>query len=169
VEGKMDIHYHRLSLEEVDRASEQITISYTSAYKGLMDSAYLKSISKHHWSPILQNSICNGDTCIIATYNEIIIGSSVFGTTTTEEGKCAEWHAFYLLPQYAGRGIGHPFYQIIEKEMIKQGCQSCALEVLSSNKRAIRFYLSHGFEKIQVFEVEEYGMILSCDKMIKKL
>lgn len=163
----MDIQYHMLSPEEIDKVSEQIAISYTSAYKGLMDAAYLDSIAVHDWSPVLKNSMCNGDTCIVATYDETIIGSTVFGTSNGEDGKYAEWHAFYLLPQYVGRGIGHLFYQEVEKEIIKQECQSCTLEVLSANKRAIRFYRSHGFEKTETFIVEENGMSLSCDKMVK--
>jgi len=167
-EEEMEIQYHRLSLDEIDKASEQITISYTSAYKGLMDDSYLASLSKHHWSPILQNSIHNGDICMAATCNNTMIGSTVFSIINAEKEKYAEWHAFYLLPQYIGHGIGHSFYQIIEKEMLDQGCLQCILEVLSSNERAVQFYLSHGFSKTETFVVEEYGMTLSCDKMVKK-
>ena len=74
---------------------------------------------------------------------------------------------FNLLPQYISYGIGHSFYQRIEKEMMKQGCKFCVLEVLSANECAIQFYLSHGFIKTNTFTVQENGMTLSCDKMTK--
>lgn len=169
LEVEMDLDFRVPSLEEIGKVSEQITLSYTSAYKGLMDDSYLSSLTDDHWSSILHDSICKGDTCIIAEYNGMIVGSTVFGSIDTEDGLCAEWHAFYLLPQYTGCGFGHLFYQKIEEEMIKQGCTACILEVLSSNERAIRFYLSHGFNKSDTFTVQENGMTLRCDKMVKNL
>lgn len=48
--------------------------------------------------------------------------------------------------------------------MVRQKGECCILEVLSSNKRAIKFYISHGST---IFEVEENGMRLLCDKMTK--
>lgn len=163
----MDIKYSEVASDEIKKVSEQIMISYRSAYKGLMDKEYLASLEADHWIPILQESALKGDTCIIAEYGDKIIGSTVFSITHNEKDIYAEWHAFYLLPQYIGLGIGHSFFKKIEKEMLKQGCKFCILEVLSSNTRAIQFYLSHGFSKTENFTVQENGMILSCDKMKK--
>jgi ribosomal protein S18 acetylase RimI-like enzyme len=163
----MDIKYRIPTSNELGKVSEQITISYTTAYKELMDREYLSSMSLSHWEPILQDSMNRGDTCLIAECDGNIIGSTVFGKRTTEENTCAEWHAIYLLPQYTRIGVGHLFYEVIETEMIKQGYNSCVLEVLSANTRAIRFYLSHGFIKTNSFTVHENGMILLCDNMTK--
>jgi len=166
-EKKMDIKYRVPTSDEMEKVSEQIMISYTSAYKGLMDKEYLSSLEANHWIPILQESVHKGDTCLIAECGEKIVGSTVFSIIKGEKDTYAEWHAFYLLPQYIGIGVGHSFYQRIEKDMIKQGCEFCILEVLSPNTRAIQFYLSHGFTKIETFTVQEYGMTLLCDKMKK--
>lgn len=163
----MDIKYCASTSDEIEKVSEQIMISYTSAYRGLMDKEYLSSLEANHWIPILQESVHKGDSCLIAECGGKIVGSTVFSIINGDKDTYAEWHAFYLLPQYIGLGVGHSFYQRIEKEMIKHGCKFCILEVLSSNTRAIQFYLSHGFVKTETFTVQEYGMTLSCDKMKK--
>lgn len=144
-------------------------ISYISAYKGLMDNKYLSTLEANHWVPILQESGLKGDICLIAESDGKIVGSTVFSVVHDGENTYTEWHAFYLLPQYIGLGIGHSFFQKIEAEMIVRGCECCILEVLAANKRAIQFYLSHGFIRTETFEVEENGMTLTCDKMKKTL
>lgn len=163
----MNIHYRIPTLDDIEKMSKQLTDSYVSAYKGLMSEEYLCSLSANHWTPILEASMQRGDQCLVAEENSDIVGSSVYGIANEDEKTYAEWHAFYVLPQYISQGIGHSFYKEIEKEMMQFGCRFCNLEVLSTNKRAIRFYLSHGFVKNSTFTVEENGMILICDKMTK--
>ena len=163
----MIITYRIPTLDEMKKVSEQINRSYVSAYEGLMDHEYLSTLKADHWEPVLKESIRDGGTCLIAECDGNIIGSTVFETTTVGGKTYAQWHAFYLLPQYIGIGAGHSFYQSIEEEMIRQKCESCTLEVLSSNERAIKFYTNHGFKKTETFEVEENGMMLLCDKMMK--
>lgn len=165
----MGIAYRVPSSDELEKVSEQIVISYVAAYEGLMDHEYLSTLKPDHWVSILQESIQKGNTCLIAECDGVIIGSTVFGVVCNGQETYAQWHAFYLLPHFIGNGVGHAFYQEIEKEMIRKGCEYCELEVLSSNKRAIQFYLSHGFTKTQVLKVEEFGMTLSCDIMKKVL
>lgn len=163
----MNIHYRIATLDDIEKMSKQLTVSYVSAYKDLMSKEYLSSLPTNHWVPILEVSMQNGDNCYIAEKYSDIVGSSVFGIAHEDGKTYADWHAFYLLPQYIGQGIGHSFYLQIETEMKRIGCCFCNLEVLSTNKRAINFYLSHGFVKTSTFTVEENGMILSCDKMTK--
>jgi len=168
LEEKMNIRYRVPKSDEFEKVSEQIKISYTSAYKGLMDRKYLACLEANHWVLILHESIGKGDTCLVAEYGGKIIGSTVFSIINKRRDDAyAEWHAFYLLPEYIGLGIGHSFYQRIEEEMMKQGCKFCTLDVLSSNIRAVKFYLSHGYAKTDTFTVQENGMTLSCDKMNK--
>ena len=163
----MLITYRIPTLADLKKVSEQIMLSYVSAYEGLMNPEFLSTLKADHWVPILQESIQNGDTCLIAEYDGNIIGSTVFGTAVVDGKTYAQWHAFYLLPQYIGIGVGHLFYQKIEEEMVRQNCIRCTLEVLSSNYRVIKFYISHGYKKSETFEVEENDMILLCDKMTK--
>ena len=91
----MDIKYRAPTLDEIEKVSEQIMISYTAAYKGQMCQKYLSSLSANHWVPILHESIQNGDTCLIAVVlEERIVGSTVFSIINERERAHAEWHAF---------------------------------------------------------------------------
>ena len=162
----MDIKYRRLKWNEIEEMSKQLKISYTHAYRNLMDSKYLDSITDKHWIPYLEKSMKTGETCLVAEYHQKIIGSTVF-TTVIENDVFARWHAFYLLPEFIGQGIGHNFYKKIEKEMKEQGCQYCLLEVLSNNQKAKHFYTIHGYKKIRSFTVKENGVSFHCDEMLK--
>lgn len=163
----MNLRYRAAAPEDIEKMSKQLTVSYVSAYKDLMSEEYLSSLPANHWVSILEISMQNGDNCCIAEKDSDIVGSSVFGIAHEDGKTFAEWHAFYLLPQYISQGIGHSFYQEVELQMKQTGCCFCNLEVLSTNKRAINFYLSHDFVKTSTFTIEENGMILSCDKMTK--
>ncbi len=111
----MLITYRIPTLADLKKVSEQIMLSYVSAYEGLMNPEFLSTLKADHWVPILQESIQNGDTCLIAEYDGNIIGSTVFGTAVVDGKTYAQWHAFYLLPQYIGIGVGHLFYQKLKK------------------------------------------------------
>lgn len=164
---KLNIRYLNPDPGEINKVSEQIMVSYTSAYRGLMDHEYLSSLVGNHWVSILQERVRLGDICLVAEIDGKIIGSAVFSVVNHLKKTYAEWHAFYLLPEYTGKGFGHLFYQKIEQDMIAHGCGYCILEVLSTNERAKKFYVSHGFFRIETFKVEENGMILLCDQMKK--
>lgn len=158
------------TIQDIEKISCQVEISYKSAYDGLMDGKYLSSLSKDHWVPILQEAIRGGSICLIAQNHHRIIGSLVFGQSTTISiAGTAELFAIYLLPEYVGCGIGHKLYAEAEKMMVEQGFKSCLLEVLSENTRAIQFYLSHGFKEMKTFTVTENGMTLNCKAMTKDL
>ncbi len=53
--------------------------------------------------------------------------------------------------------------------MIAQDFKSCLLEVLIQNKRAVKFYLDHGFIITSEFTVQENNMELECYTMKKQL
>lgn len=155
---------------EFYKISKQIAIGYKTAYQGLMSEEYLCSLGDNYWVSILNESLANGDSCIIAEQDGEVVGRAVFGKYNMKEyPNDAVLHAIYLSPQYIGHGIGHLLYTEVEKKMLMKGFKFCILEVLSENIRAIEFYNSHGYSKVNSFVVEENGMELSCDTMRKKL
>ncbi|MGB8454499.1 MAG: GNAT family N-acetyltransferase [Anaerocolumna sp.] len=165
-----NIIFRKSTIRDFEKISHQIEVSYKSAYNGLMDGQYLSSLPKDHWVPILQEAISSGSVCLVAQNQRGIIGSAVFGKTTTEpDTSTAELFAIYLLPEYVGCGIGQKLYSEVEKIMVEQGFKACFLEVLSENTWAIQFYLSHGFKETKTFIVTENGMTLNCKAMKKDL
>lgn len=150
---------------EIPKIGKQVA-AYRAAYTGLMCDAYLASLPEDHWNPILEKSMCRGDTCIIAEQNGCILATAVC-ERDNESQDDVMLHAIYVSPNWVGRGIGHLLYAELEQHMIARGARCCLLEVLSANDRAIRFYLSHGFQKTGTFNVEENRMTLACDRMCK--
>lgn len=158
------------SAEEFDRVSRQLAQSYRAAYRGMMDEAYLTSLTEDHWVPILREGALRGDTCLVAEWGGAVIGTAVFGPKAPEQNRdCVMLYAIYLSPAHIGTGVGHLLYMEAERSMAGQGYKVCELEVLSANIRAIQFYQAHGFEKTASFTVSENGMDLRCDQMHKRL
>lgn len=165
-----NIIYRKSTVQDIEKISHQVAVSYKSAYQGLMDERYLFSLPNNYWVPILKKAISAGSICLVAENQDRIIGSVVFGKGTTEpSADVAELFAIYLLPQYIGYGIGQKLYFEAEKIMVEQGFKACFLEVLCENTRAIQFYLSHGFMETRSFTVTENGMTLNCKAMKKTL
>lgn len=159
-----------LTEQDLTEACKQIAVSYKSVYHGMMDEAYLSSLFENHWERVLKDSLVKGDTGIIAESGGTIIGTAVFGCDEEDMGKkCAAFHAIYLLPEAIGCGAGHHLYCEVERNMQMQGYEVSSLEVLSENIRAIKFYRSHGYQRVSSFAVEENGMVLHCDLMRKRL
>ena len=52
LEEKMDISYRVPTSNELEKISEQLLISYTAAYQGLMSAKYLSSLPSNHWVPM---------------------------------------------------------------------------------------------------------------------
>ena len=152
------------------KISRQVTESYRSAYRGLMTDKYLNSMPDDYWVERLSDSFSRGDICMTVEKDGRIVGTAVFGEARTYLRKnTAELYAIYLSPEYVGCGIGHKLYCEIERVMRERGYRQCVLEVLTGNRRAVEFYLSHGFTSKGVFVVEENGMMLPCCTMEKTI
>ena len=135
--------------------------SWKSAYRGIVDDDYLNSLKTDHWVEFLTNGL-SGDVVysMVMLENHSIIGASIL----SKSEKQGEVHmkSLYLLPDKIGKGYGHKFYSEIENDMRSKGCTKCVLDVLTNNKRAIRFYKAHGFmdtgvEETTILGVREYA------------
>lgn len=154
--------------DDIAAVSAQIAESYKAAYRELMDSAYLDSLTVGHWVPILREGLTRGDTCLLLETDGQVAGSAVYGPSETAPDR-ADWHTIYLSPRFIGRGFGHKLYAHMEETMRGQGFRSVVLEVLTGNHRAIDFYQARGYAVTETFVVEENGMTLECHTMKKLL
>lgn len=75
--------------------------------------------------------------------NQHMIGAAIIGRE--KNINAANLISLYLLPAKIGHGFGHAFYSDMETELENRGFSKCVLSVLADNKRAIRFYETHGF------------------------
>ena len=80
---------------------------------------------------------------------ERMIGAAVFGKSFTEGyPDDGEISAIYLHHDYIGKGYGHTLFTKIEQILTGNGYTDFILDVLSENKRAVNFYIAHGYKKV---------------------
>ena len=134
--------------------------SWKTAYRGIVDNDYLDSLKTDHWVEYLTNGL-NGDEVfsMVLLENQDIVGASIL----RKSEKQGEIHivSLYLMPDKIGKGYGHRFYCEIENEIKSLGYTKCTLDVLANNKRAISFYMAHGYidsgtEETTVLGSKEY-------------
>ncbi len=132
------------NLKDINKISSILTKSWKSAYRGIINDSYLNSLPDNHWVNFLTSGL--NDDNIFAMVIEVskqIAGAAILSIDKTKN--TANLISFYLLPEFIGHGFGHTFYNSIERELIHRGISKCILEVLTQNKRAIRFYEARGF------------------------
>lgn len=161
-----EIVVRQMRAEEVERVSAQIAESYKATYKGMMRQAYLDSLDRRHWVPILESSLARGDVCLLAISGGVVVGSLVYVPPGRPAGNLFLL-AIYVAPGFSGQGAGSRLIRQMEKDARGMGCSSCSLEVLVQNRQAIQFYQKHGYATTDTFTVQENGMQLECHKMLK--
>lgn len=131
-------------MKDISKISSVLAASWKTAYRGIVDDDYLDSLKSDHWVDFLVSGLKDKRIfSMIMENNQETIGAAIL--SKTEEERVACLMSFYLVPDKIGRGFGHDFYIWIEAELKNRGFSKCALDVLEKNKRAIRFYESHGF------------------------
>ena len=136
IEGKAQVHYS----------------SWQEAYKGLIDQAYLDSMTLEKCTAI---AFKWQDNILVAKDKDKVVGFAGWG----EHGDSAlpntgEVFAIYILSEYYGKGVGNALMQAALQKLSQY--ERVALWVLKDNKRAIRFYEKCGF----VFDGTEKTIML---------
>ena len=136
IEGKAQVHYS----------------SWQEAYKGLIDQAYLNSMTLEKCTSM---AFKWQDNILVAKDGDRVIGFTGCG----EHGDSAlpntgEVFAIYILSEYYGKGVGYALMQAALQKLSQY--DRVALWVLKDNKRAIRFYEKCGF----VFDGTEKTIVL---------
>lgn len=141
----MEKVFVRLGTEkDIETISKTLAASWKIAYRGIIDNSFLDEIPDDRWVLMLNEGMKNDSlyTMLLEEGGKIIGASILKKTEVTDR---IELTSFYLLPDKIGKGYGAAFYSGVENEAIKRGYKECILDVLSENKRAIHFYLKHGF------------------------
>jgi len=120
---------------------------WKKAYRHIISDDYLDAMSVEARNVGLLKRFAEGvsDFIMMLDGNDLV-GVAVFGKSFTdgyeEDGEVT---GLYIRDDYIGKGYGRQLLMMIEQALSAKGYSRFVLDVLSNNKRAIRFYQSHGF------------------------
>ena len=155
--------------KDVPIISKVLALSWKSAYRGIIDSNYLDSISIDGWLPWLESGFKDKSLfCkLIEKDNEAIGVSAIRQSMIEKYPNDGELISLYVLK--TGMGYGHILYGAAEKDLKEKSYTHCVLNVLS-NSKAIQFYLSRGYLKTpHTNKVRLGGLEYVCITMRKSL
>jgi len=143
------MHIREATAEDALLISRIIAQSWRSAYQGLIDPVYLERLPETYWLPSMRAWLGSGRMYgYVAEVDGRAVGSVIYGRGR-DEGH-ADWGeivSLYLLPDAAGRGIGHALLTAALEALQADGYDRVYLWAISGNEHAERFYQRHGFAR----------------------
>lgn len=142
--------------------------SWQDAYRGIVPQAYLDALASGSWMATLAG-------CVDRTW-AVYEGGAVVGVCTYGPARdkaftgWGEVVSIYVLPEWAGKGIGHALLEAALGSLRDEGFHSVYLWVLEDNHRARTFYERQGFAPNgDVMDVEVGGAFLRDLRYVKQL
>ena len=123
--------------------------SWQDAYRGTVPQDYLDSLDVAAEVARIETRPIEGHH--VAETNGKVVGWLSVGPYRPDEDEqlpgpsCGEVRAFYVLPEFSGRGVGRALMTYALGELRRLGLSPVLLWVLVANKRARRFYERAGF------------------------
>ena len=117
--------------------------SWIETYTGLVDDAYLKTLSVERSLKRAGNALEN---VTVAEMNGEIVGFCRRGACRDQDvPNCGEVVAIYILKKAQGMGIGRALIEEAPSALSAAGYAQCKLWALASNEHASGFYKKMGF------------------------
>ena len=147
---KPNVEIKRAERDELYGVAVFLDECWKSEYRQIISDDYLDSIAADERYERLLERYDNGlSEFLIMTLDNNLIGVSVFGKSVIEHYENdGEISAIYLHHNYIGKGYGHFLFSEIEKTLHEKGFDYFILDVLSENKRALKFYLRHDYKVV---------------------
>lgn len=124
--------------------------SWRSAYRGIVDDAFLDAIPIQQWIESWRAHFFAGDThCFVAEREGRVVGFTSVGRTDGGEDlgpEVGELHTIYIEAGEYGRGLGRQLLQTAVEQLRSDGYREAVLWVLEANARARRFYEAGGWK-----------------------
>lgn len=115
--------------------------SWQESYPGLVDSEYLKQMTKER---CIQIALTWRENLWVAKDGERVIGFVGYGPYRDDTlHDCGEVYALYVLADYQRKGVGYALMNAAFEQLTR--FSQIALWVLSENEKAIQFYQRYGF------------------------
>lgn len=123
--------------------------TWQHAYKGIVPSSYLESLSITQRTAFWSKEILNPATGTLLSIDDAgrTVGWTSFGPSRDDDGVgLGELYAIYLLSTEWRKGYGKGLMNEMEKALSQKGFSSITLWVLELNSRTCRFYEKSGYK-----------------------
>lgn len=137
------------TLEDCDLVAELHVAAWRVAYKGLLPTAFLATLSVESrafaWRKVLQEG---RSELLLARSDDGVIGFVSFGPCRDDDappGRGEIW-SIYLYPRHWSTGVGRTLWLAAHERLVQLRYSSISLWVIVGNERAKRFYRKAGFE-----------------------
>ncbi len=141
--------------------------SWRAAYRGLLPDEYLDSrtveVRTQQWDAVLADP--GPGHVLVAVLGDRVVGFAQVrpsGDADAPPGT-GELRTIYLHPDAWDRGLGRALHDEALQRLEADGHRSATLWMLSTNDRARRFYLRHGWSLIPGLRTQEFGGLVVTD------
>lgn len=143
-------HIEKAMRSEIYEIAAFLDACWQASYRGIITPDFLAAMTVNERHEKLLKRFDDGiSEFLVMRDGNRIIGAAVFGKSFTEGyPDHGEISAIYLHQDFIGKGYGHALLTEIERMLSKMGYAHFVLDVLTENKRAVKFYLEHGYEKV---------------------
>lgn len=151
---------------EADEIAHMHTISWLSAYRGLLSDEYLDNDllgeRKKHWAEKMAG-LTEKEFVLIAEQNGKRAGF-VAVLDKPEAGFDVLVDNLHVLPELKGRGIGGQLLNAVASRLLKTDRKSYYLFVLKGNTSAEKFYLAKGGKSLDVITHDFGGKVVQATR-----
>lgn len=123
--------------------------SWRTAYRGIVDDAFLDAIPMQRWVESWRAHFFAGATrCFVAEENQRLIGFASVGQPDDVEDlapSVAELHTIYIGADHYGLGVGRLLLEACLDHLRQEGYPEVVLWVLEGNQRGRGFYEKGGW------------------------
>lgn len=133
---------------DLDEIAAFLNECWRSAYSGILDAAFLASLTTADRRRRLDVKRRAGARLFTTRDPDGLLGVAMAGPSTLPGWDGAgELNILYVRSDRIGTGIGHALLQVAEDALCASGYATVVLDVFEANRRAIGFYAAHGYER----------------------
>lgn len=157
----------RLELRDIPEVKQLLSITWADTYGAFLPEETIKKVTGTWHDPKVLEAQAKNPEVFFAVAKELegrIVG---LATASMNADKNVHVQRLYVHPDCQRKGIGN----ILLKSIIEAfpGCKKIRLEVEEKNNKGVNFYLTHGFEKVEIVQEKVGDVILDAIIMEKLL
>ncbi len=131
--------------EDLSGVREVTWLTWVDAYGPFIPSEDLRAYYDEHYSAGALDELFNDPavTGFVSVADGLVVG--YLKTHHERSANRFSVSSVYILPQFQGKGLGNRLMALAEEQARGAGCSELWLGVMTQNRRALEWYVRHGF------------------------